>query len=540
MTAFAYLRNPASLLAAVSLSILFVWFVLGYPARMPPSPLSTDEKLPCVAYAPVPLQPDSESHEIPVEQIETDLVRLTGIAACVRTYTTGMGLERVPELAGKLGLKVLQGVALGPDLRRNRDEIERALRIAESQRPAIRALVVGSGVLSRGDMRTNELAAQIRAVRDAAKLPVTYADRAERWLDADGVAGAVDFITVHLDLYTGRFPAAAGDAAHRMIETRDKITAAYPNRMVLIDGVGWPSAGRMREAAFPSPANQARVLHEVLRAAKSANIHLTLFEGLDQPWRQEDAGTAAGHWGLIDAESGAPKFQWGAAVSNHPLWFTQGMLGVLLALVVFAAAYLSARSAGPSPIARTDWLPIAAIAAGAGLVIGWAFADIPVQNRQIADWLYAGVLLALGLIVPPIAAAASARRIPLVGFSAALDPAKRAAMTTLELGLALLFAIVAVVAIQIALVFVFDPESRDFPFAALTGPVVAFLTLAMQPQKNRRNEGMAERLAAWLLAIAAVFIAFNETFWNWQALWLAAVLLALAWSCWQVRGAQTT
>lgn len=173
-------------------------------------------------------------------------------------------------------------------------------------------------------------------------------------------------------------------------------------------------------------------------------------------------------------------------------------------------------------------------------MIGWAFGEMPVQNHQIADWLHAGLLLALGLAVPPIAAAASARRMPLPGFATVLDPSKRAHAKLLGSILVFLFAAVVTVAMQSALVFVFDPAGRDFPFATLTGPAIAFLALSLQQPNMQRNEGIAERLAAWLLAAAAVFIAFNETFWNWQALWLAVIYLMLAWSCWRARGAQTT
>jgi hypothetical protein len=39
---------------------------------------------------------------------------------------------------------------------------------------------------------------------------------------------------------------------------------------------------------------------------------------------------------------------------------------------------------------------------------------------------------------------------------------------------------------------------------------------------------MAEAVAATVLAVAAVYIAFNETFANWQAIWLCAGFLGLA------------
>ena len=40
------------MLAAVSLAVGFIWYVLGLPVQMPRSPLAAGEKLGCVAYAP--------------------------------------------------------------------------------------------------------------------------------------------------------------------------------------------------------------------------------------------------------------------------------------------------------------------------------------------------------------------------------------------------------------------------------------------------------------------------------------------------------
>src|SRR6266571_4852831 len=83
------------------------------------------------------------------------------------------------------------------------------------------------------------------------------------------------------------------------------------------------SAGHMREDALPSLANQARVLHDVLALAKQENFPVNLIEAFDQPWKRWLEGTVGGHWGLLDADSRAPKFAWGQPVSNHPAWRLQ-------------------------------------------------------------------------------------------------------------------------------------------------------------------------------------------------------------------------
>jgi glucan 1,3-beta-glucosidase len=91
-------------------------------------------------------------------------------------------------------------------------------------------------------------------------------------------------------------------------------------------------------------------------------------------------------------------------------------------------------------------------------------------------------------------------------------------------------------AIAATLGLVFDPRYKDFPFAPMTAGTVPFLlqTLAVPAQGER---GAAELASAGLLALSASYIVLNETFANWQSLWLCAVLLALAFSLARVRGA---
>jgi glucan 1,3-beta-glucosidase len=231
MTALQYLRHPSLLLAAVAVAIGFVWYALGYPTQLPRSPLSAGERLECLSYAP-------GTGEVPMRQIETDLARLAPHAGCVRTYQTGGGLDRVPEVARRLELQVLQGVALGRDKDRNNAEIERAFALAKSQRPAIRAFVVGSDVLSKGDLSAAEIGAQIRRVRETTGLPVTYADRPESWTNSAALAAAVDFVTVNVELYGADAPTRPSDVARVMLDVRSRVAARVGNKAVMVGEVG--------------------------------------------------------------------------------------------------------------------------------------------------------------------------------------------------------------------------------------------------------------------------------------------------------------
>ena len=106
----------------------------------------------------------------------------------------------------------------------------------------------------------------------------------------------------------------------------------------MIGEVGWPSAGRMREGALPSPANQARVIADVLERGKREHFRVNVIEAFDQPWKRALEGTVGGHWGLFDDVTRKQKFVWGAPVSNHPNWPWQAAGGIALAVLVFAAA----------------------------------------------------------------------------------------------------------------------------------------------------------------------------------------------------------
>jgi exo-beta-1,3-glucanase (GH17 family) len=538
MNVLAFLRHPLSLLLAVSAVIALAWYGLGLPVEMPRSPFAAGEKLHCVSYDPLSPESIERGEIVSPEQINSDLARLAPLTSCIRTYRTAGGLDHLPDIAARHGLGVWQGIAIGRDTARNDDEIERAIALAPTHRDVIRAFIVGSEVLSRRDMPSNELAALLKRVRGWTGIPVTYADRWDIWLEADTLAVAVDFIMVHVELYQAYFPVPASEANREMVGARARVAVRFPGKKVVVGEAGWPSAGRMREAALPSPVTQARVLHQFATAAKAGDFELNLFEGFDQPWRRTHEGIAGSHWGLLDADKDAPKFVWGRAVSNHPLWFTQGSLGVMLAFVVFAAAYAAARSFGlPGPRAA-NWWPVALVALAAGVPVGWAVAEIPLQSSSILDWLYSIVSVGLAFAFPPVAAASLILRTPVEGFAIPLNERFRKAVGPLGIAVAVAFVLTVVLSLQQAFGLVFDPAHRSFPFAPLTGPIVALLVLVLRNPAGSPHDGVAETLAAAALAASALFIAINETLWNWQAQWFAVLLLALAWACRRARAGQ--
>ena len=339
------MRLGLACLAVSAMVIAAVWAWLGAAVPMPHTPLATGEKLYCLSYAPFrggqsPLDPTTR---ISAAQIEEDLSQLARLTDCVRTYSVDYGLDQIAGIASRLGLKVMQGLWLSSHPDKNRFQIETAVSLAKAYPGTIRSVVVGNEVLLRGEMSATELVETIRAVKARVPMPVTYADVWEFWLRNRDVAAAVDFITIHILPYWEDFPIPAQNAAAHLAQIRRRLVEAFAGKEVVVGEVGWPSAGRMREGALPSPANQARVIQEVLALAAREKFQVNVIEAFDEPWKRALEGTVGGHWGLFDDATRAPKFAWGVAVSDHPLWRWQAAGGILFAMLVFGAAFAARR-----------------------------------------------------------------------------------------------------------------------------------------------------------------------------------------------------
>src|SRR6185437_1625070 len=248
---------------------------------------------------------------ISAAQIEDDLSRLAKITGCVRTYSTDYGLDQIAPIAARHGLKVIQGLWLSSHADKNHEQIETAVALANKYPGTIQAVVVGNEVLLRGEMSSDDLVATIRAVKARVSVPVTYADVWEYWLRYPDVAAAVDFITIHILPYWEDFPIPARNAAAHVDSIHRRLVAAFAGKEVMIGEVGWPSAGRMREGALPSPANQARVIQDVLTLAKRENFRVNVIEAFDETRKRALEGTVGGHWGLLGDALRTPKFVWG-------------------------------------------------------------------------------------------------------------------------------------------------------------------------------------------------------------------------------------
>src|SRR5437868_6553807 len=345
------LRTPLALFLISLGTIAAVWWWLATPITLVRAPIDPNAKLQCVSYAPFrgAQTPLVESTRISTEQIAEDLAQLAKVTDCVRTYSIENGLDQVPALATKVGLKVIQGIWLGSNRLKNLAQISTVVRLAREYPGVITAVVVGNEVLLRGEMTTADLAATIRSVKSQVTIPVTYADVWEYWLRNREVYEAVDFVTIHILPYWEDFPIRAKFASSHVDSIRKRMAVAFPGKEILIGETGWPSEGRMREGALPSRASQARVVSEILDTAKREGFRVNLIEAYDQPWKRQLEGTVGGYWGLFDAFQRNVKYPPGVPITNVPNWKLQMGCGMALCVLTFVVGMVTTR--------RRPWTP---------------------------------------------------------------------------------------------------------------------------------------------------------------------------------------
>ncbi|WP_334174018.1 beta-1,6-glucan synthase [Pseudoxanthobacter sp.] len=510
------------LVAALAVVVLVAagWWWLGRPVAVPPSPLAPGEEIACLSYAPyegsqTPFDPNLW---IAPEQIDRQLGELAKVTSCVRTYSTGQGLAAVPEIAARHGLKVLQGIWLGRNRTDNAKEIAAAIELAKAYPDSIRGFVVGNEVLLRRDLPPETLVEAIRTIRKAvAPIPVTYADVWEFWERNTEIARDVDFVTIHILPYWEDQPVNVSKARDHVADVRREMGTLFGDKPILIGETGWPSRGRMREGALPTPANQVAYLSEIIALAKKNGWDYNLIEALDQPWKRKLEGTVGGRWGVLD-DAGKVKFHWGEAISNHPGWLWQAAIGIVAAAVVMG---LGLKARGMNAVGR-----LSLIALVTGFALPWWLEEAPVVSLDGWDWAFAAATLALTVLMPLAAAPMVARGIPRLRLEALLGSAETPAGTGAAGRIMgwLTFATL-VIGVPTLIALLVDSRYRDFQFAAFAGPAIAVAMVGAAGAAGR-----VERLFSALILVTAIGVILNEGADNGQA-WAFAldfIVLALA------------
>jgi exo-beta-1,3-glucanase (GH17 family) len=249
-----------AVLALAALAGAAGWWRMGRPVALPDAPSS---RIACVSYAPY-RRPGETPYDpatfISPERIAADMRALSQRFDCVRTYSQGQGLAAVPAIARRYGMQVLMGIWLDRDPAANAREVAMGIATARADPDVLRGVIVGNEVLLRGELAPQVLAGYARQVRAAipAAVPVSYADVWETWLRFPQMAGAVDYLTIHILPYWEDEPVPPEHAVRHVAQVYAQMQRAFPDKPVMFGETGWPSAGRPPRAAPRTPGNQGR------------------------------------------------------------------------------------------------------------------------------------------------------------------------------------------------------------------------------------------------------------------------------------------
>ncbi|PYY78854.1 beta (1-6) glucans synthase [Pseudomonas sp. TKO26] len=510
MPASARLPVPAYLFACLIglLALCGYWYGLGQPVHLP-DVASASHKLQCASYTPFDKDqsPFDQPFALRPERMDADLALLATRFECIRTYSM-TGLEALPELARKHGLKLMIGAWVNSNPVDTEKEVDLLIASANANPDVVSAVIVGNEALLRKEVTGAQLARLILKVKAGVKQPVTYADVWEFWLKHPEIAPAVDFLTIHLLPYWEDDPSNIDAALNHVAEVRQVFGNRFAPKDVLIGETGWPSEGRQRETALPSRVNEAKFIRGFVALAEHNGWHYNLIEAFDQPWKRASEGAVGGYWGLFDADR-QDKGILAGPVSNLPYW--------PLWLGVGGAIFLGTLVLGGPVRTRRAALLLPLLGALAACAIGTWAELARVTSRFTGEWLWAALLLGLNLLVLSHAALTLS---PRQGW-------RQRAFNALEQRAGWLLAAAGFAAAVMMLELVFDPRYRSFPSAALILPALVYLC---RPVRVARRE---IALLTFILGAGIAPQLYQEGLANQQAWGWALVSLLMVAALWR-------
>lgn len=468
-------RSLAVALVLSALAAVALWFVCDRPVPVEPS---WNEPLRSVSFAPFRRgqSPLTKTYPTP-SQVEEDLRALVGHTRGIRTYTAREGMDVVPDLAAKYGLKVIFGAWLGTKSETNELEIAALIKAANAHPDAIERVMVGNEVLLRRDLKPDQLISYIRRVKAAVKQPVSYADVWAFYLKYPEVGREVDYITIHILPFWEDEPVAIDHIEEHFVKIVDRIRQAFPGKPILIGEAGWPSLGRDRGPAVVSTVNEARFVRQMAAIAQRHDFDYNIVEAFDQPWKAALENTVGASWGVFDIDRKA-KFAMSGPVVEVADW-------PLRAACAIAAGLLVTLAMGRAVPGFAGQLVLALFAqALSWLAVTTAFHVEAVSFRWWQDiWAVFRGGLAVVMALAVISRAASFLAKPQSALGApALDASNRwrgAALSVFFGGYAIVW----------TMLLVFDGRYRDIPVIDFSVPAFGLSCLVLLRAAQARRQG---------------------------------------------------
>jgi exo-beta-1,3-glucanase (GH17 family)/cellulose synthase/poly-beta-1,6-N-acetylglucosamine synthase-like glycosyltransferase len=339
-----------------------------------------------------PGEDPEDGDAVSLERLDHALEVLSHVTRNVRLYSSRSGLELVPQEARKYGMNVAVAAWLSGDPEEDRAEIERAVKLANSNWN-VRSIYVGNEALLREEVTPDQLIAYIREVKSRVHVPVTTGEVWHVWTKYPQLVREVDYISAHLLPYWEGVP--YNQAVAVSFERYDELRRTFPGKKVVIGEFGWPSQGYNFKAADVGPTVQAEVLRAFLREAARRGVDYNIIEAFDQPWKVNE-GSVGPYWGMFDAD-GHLKFSLEGPITldYQTIAATGAAIGVLL-------SWFGLRRRNPTlPHALLYALAANGFATGIALAAFYPFSNY-MNVGTIIMWL-TGVLMVVPLAIMTLA-----------------------------------------------------------------------------------------------------------------------------------------
>ncbi|MEK7096677.1 MAG: glycosyl hydrolase family 17 protein [Patescibacteria group bacterium] len=254
-----------------------------------------------VTFGPYTVSGQSPGTDLPETQIAQQFEVIGRYCRIVRTYSATHGCQLAAKYAEQKGILCWLGVDIGTDLTANIAEISGAVQTATSY--PLAGIIVGNEAIMRGEQDATAMTGYVNQVKSqVAGVPVSVAETWDIWYN-DGagqpeLAAAVDQIVVNIHPYWRGVPVES--AVTYIADCYTKVQSLYPDKVIIVGEIGWPSEGNPNGSAVPSAVNQRNFL-TVFVWADQNGVTGFLFEMFDEPWKVGEPGGVGTHWGLFDS-----------------------------------------------------------------------------------------------------------------------------------------------------------------------------------------------------------------------------------------------
>lgn len=373
-------------LLAVCLGSAVLWASLDRPLDAP----DWRGEMMGLSYSPSGLYDQSQLKEgIPEQVIRQDMERLSTVTKRIRTYNTDSNLDRVPYIAKDFGLKVSLGIWLSDDLPLNEILLAKGIKAVNDNPGTVDRVFVGNEVLLVGNLTPDQINDYILRVKKGItnkKVEVGYADVPALWINNPEVAKNADFVGINLLPYWEGMKAE--DAMDWVEDYMTQMHTLFPKKKIVITEAGWPSEGRVKKGAVPSPGMAAYFYRHFLNLATAENYDYYVIEAFDQPFKAVTEGAVGSFWGIFDAE-GNPKFAFTGTLSSFEDWAGYAGIAAAGSLIIGMIVLFLIPAVG-----FQGYLMVSGIV---GMVVSGALFIVEASSLRYVDWSTLGGAL---FIVP--------------------------------------------------------------------------------------------------------------------------------------------